>query len=82
MLYANTTIRFILSHSNRITLTIYDANGKEVKKLVDDQTLSAGEHEVRWDGRTSNGNAAASGIYFYKLVAGTQNVVRRMLLIR
>jgi len=76
-----TTIRFILSHSNRVTLTIYDVNGKEVTKLVDNQTLHAGEHEVSWNGRTSDSNAAASGIYFYKLYAGKQAVVRRMLLI-
>lgn len=78
----NTTIRFILSRSSRITLIIYDVNGKEVMRLVDNQTLHAGEHEVSWDGKTSEGNVAASGIYFYKLNAGTKSFVRRMLLIR
>lgn len=78
----NTTIRFVLSRSNRITLTIYDVNGKEVMRPVDNQTLHAGDYEASWDGKTSDGNVAACGIYFYKLTVGTQGVVQRMLLIR
>jgi flagellar hook assembly protein FlgD len=60
-----------------VSLTIYDTAGRRVASLVD-RTLPAGEHALRWDGRTEAGVAAPSGLYFVRLQAGAQSAVRRL----
>jgi flagellar hook assembly protein FlgD len=37
--------------------------GRNVRTLSDGH-LDAGEHSMAWDGRGSNGNSVASGVYF------------------
>lgn len=74
-----TTIRFILNHSNRVSLTVYDLSGKEVIKLIDAQFLSTGEYEIEWNGRNQKGGDVASGMYFYQLKAGNRRLNRQML---
>jgi hypothetical protein len=78
----NTTIRFILSRSDRVTLTIYDLNGKEVIKLIDEQFLSTGEYDIEWNGKNQKGGEAASGVYFYQLKTGNRRLTRQMLKIK
>jgi hypothetical protein len=61
-----TTIRFSLAGPGPATLRVYDVQGRIVRTLVD-EPLTAGEHSVRWDGRTEGGAQAASGVYFMRL---------------
>jgi len=44
--------------------------------------MSAGSHQVVWNGRDDNGNQVGSGIYFYRMTAGEYQAVRRMLLMK
>lgn len=77
-----TRIGFELSRATRVRLEIYDVAGRSVRTLVDAR-LPAGTHAAWWDGRDDGGVAAASGIYFYRLVAGGRTVAaRKMVLIR
>ncbi|MEO8512485.1 MAG: choice-of-anchor B family protein [Ignavibacteria bacterium] len=57
-------------------LMVYDASGKAVKTLVD-QNLNAGNYEAEF-------NAAdyASGMYFYTLEAGSFKETRKMVLVK
>ncbi|HQG47061.1 MAG TPA: FlgD immunoglobulin-like domain containing protein, partial [bacterium] len=81
----STRIDFTLARGGRVRLTLYDMLGREVKRLVDG-TLSAGSHQILWDGTGRNGVKMASGIYFYRLevegAAETFNQMRRMVLIK
>ncbi|MFQ5650417.1 MAG: FlgD immunoglobulin-like domain containing protein [bacterium] len=43
---------------------------------------NAGSHTVSWDGRDERGQALASGIYPYRLMAGGQVQVRRMVAVQ
>jgi predicted outer membrane repeat protein len=61
-----------------VTLTIYDAVGRRVRTLVD-ESQRPGLYDVRWDGRTDQGRAVSSGVYFVRLKAG--DVVRRQKLV-
>jgi hypothetical protein len=76
-----TGIEFALSTRAAVTLRIYDAGGRLVRTLVD-RTMPAGKYMRMWDGRTSSGAEAASGIYFYRLDAGTFTATRKMVLLR
>ena len=42
----------------------------------------AGVYTVHWDGRDGRGRALASGVYMYRLEAGAQNEVRKLLLLK
>jgi len=77
----STRISFELGGPCRATLAVYDVSGKLVRVLID-ETLAAGAHSAIWNGRTGRGEKAASGIYFYKLRAGSFTETRKMVLLR
>jgi hypothetical protein len=78
---SNTIINFDLPRTGDTRLVVYNILGQRVAVLVD-QTLPAGSHSIRWDGRNSSGNRIASGVYFYLLTSGNHNSVRKLLLIK
>ena len=77
-----TVIAFELSNRARVSLNVYDLGGRLVRTLVDGQYLDRGRHEAAWDGRGRSGNLMASGVYIYRLEAGTQSESRRMVLVK
>jgi flagellar hook assembly protein FlgD len=50
--------------------------------ILVDREESAGSHTVSWDGTTSNGQPAATGLYLYRLQAGDYVETKRMLLLK
>ena len=83
----STTIRFTVpsaqdgSASLKATLRVYNILGEVVKTLVD-EPLAPGTYEKVWDGRDSQGNSVASGIYFYKLKAGDFTDTKKMVMMK
>ena len=71
-----TTIEYRLPASNFVKLYVYDILGRIVKSLVNEKQ-EAGYYRVGFDG--SN---LASGIYFYRIQAGSYFETRKMLLIK
>lgn len=59
-----TRIVFQLPVASRVSLTIFDVNGRFIAGLVDKQTRTAGTHQINFSGKN-----LASGIYFYRLEA-------------
>ncbi|MGH1362651.1 MAG: choice-of-anchor D domain-containing protein [Calditrichia bacterium] len=77
-----TEIEFsILDDGQRVTLVVYDILGRPIKKLID-APLSRGFYTAEWDGLDGFGNRAASGVYVYRLANPSQELVRKMLLVR
>ena len=80
-----TSISFELPAESQVQLEIFDVVGQQVRTLVAD-ALSAGPHQVRWNGRDDAGATVSSGIYFYRLqargAAGDFTLRRRMLLLK
>ncbi len=75
---SSAAIPYQLKKGSEVRVTIYDMLGKEARKfVVGSQT--AGSHNVLWDGRNNLGKRVASGIYFYKLQAGDESQVRKMV---
>ncbi len=60
------TIRFDLPHSVDISIVVYDLLGREVAPLVDGD-MTAGYHQVIWDGRTASGREVPTGLYIARL---------------
>lgn len=72
-----TNITYTLKESGNVKLSVYNLVGQEVATIVNNQQQSAGSYTVNFDAST-----LSSGIYLYRLEAGTFTQVRKMLLIK
>jgi flagellar hook assembly protein FlgD len=77
-----TSIRFDLPETARVSLHIYDVAGHLVRTLVANETRKAGQHDESWDGRDRFGGALAAGVYFYRLEVGSSGETRQMTLVK
>jgi len=76
-----TRIQFTLPERSYVQLDLFNILGERVTTLLDG-VLAAGEHTVVWDGTNFSGCRAAAGIYLYRLTAGLQSEVRKMVLLK
>ncbi len=81
-----TTIKYLVPQSSFINLKVFDINGREIKNLFTGEQ-SAGEYELRWNGKDLNENDVATGIYFVRLKTVSSNndefiQVRKMMLLK
>jgi hypothetical protein len=73
---SGTTIPYFLPEAVHVRLSIIDMLGKEVETLVDEMQL-AGDRSAEFQAEHLR-----SGVYFYRLKAGTYTEVKKLLLIR
>lgn len=69
---AKVTIYFSLRDRGRVTATLVNSAGDDVKTLVDDQRLSRGRHHYTWNGRTDEGPIAPNGTYRLRVTLRNQ----------
>ena len=67
--------------ANPVRVEIYNTAGQRVRLLLD-QVLDQGPHEITWDGLDNAGQPVSSGLYLYRVSAGTQVRTRKMSLMR
>lgn len=79
--HTSTQIAFSIPAAEKVTLKIYNMLGQEVATLVE-QKLAAGKHLFVWDGTNRQRRPLASGVYFYRLVAGELQATKKLLLLR
>ncbi|MBI2278666.1 MAG: T9SS type A sorting domain-containing protein [Candidatus Brennerbacteria bacterium] len=72
----STTITFSLPDRSHVRLTVYNAIGQEVVKLVDEE-VSAGTHKTTWDA-----TGFPSGVYFARLETKSFVATRKMILLK
>ncbi len=63
-----TQIAFSLPHDTNVDLRIFDARGRLIKVLMDEE-IAAGLHSVIWSGKDESERRVATGIYFYRIEA-------------
>jgi hypothetical protein len=76
-----TTIKYALPEPADVNIQVYNIVGQVVRTLVDEGKMG-GYYRVYWDGRDDNGYDLASGVYFYRIVAGEFHAVKKMLLVK
>ena len=80
-----TVIRFSVppgdSGGTKIELAVFNLAGQKVR-VLEEGALSAGGHEIQWNGRDGDGRMLASGIYLYRLKVGSRIETRKLLLLR
>ncbi len=77
----STTISYNLIENTHVTLKVYNTVGQLVKTVVEDYQAE-GYHEMIWDGRNEVGATVSSGIYIYRMTAGSFVETKRMLLLK
>ncbi len=76
-----TNITFTVPNRSHTNLSIYNIEGKLVKTLVDTD-FAGGVKTVNWNGTDSKGNPVSTGVYFYRLRAGSEEMTRKMVLLK
>lgn len=77
----STSIQYAITSKVEVRLEVFDHLGRRVRTLIHaDQ--SPGQYTVTWDGRTDKGELLPSGIYFYRLTAGTFVQTKKMLFLK
>ena len=72
----STTISFAIPTQANVKLSVYNSIGEEVAKLLN-ENISAGNHQISFD--ASN---LSSGLYFYRISAGSFVDVKKMMLLK
>ena len=73
-------VEFSLASAGSARVEVLDLSGRRVATLMDG-ALPAGRRSVRWDRRSDNGSRAASGLYFVRLVSGSESITTRLLVV-
>ncbi|OQY29372.1 MAG: hypothetical protein B6244_03940 [Candidatus Cloacimonetes bacterium 4572_55] len=76
-----TTIRYAIPRAGDVEIRVYNISGQRVKTLVDKQQ-ETGYYSVIWDGRNERGSQVGSGTYFYVVKAGSDEAMRKMVLLK
>ncbi len=76
-----TTIAYMVPRNGRVQISIYDANGRLVRQIVD-SIQTSGEKSSTWDGRDSRGESVGSGIYFVRLDFEGRSTSRKITLLK
>ncbi len=77
----STVIGYSLPSAAHVSLTIYNALGQTVRKLVDKDQLP-GSYEITWDGHDQSGHQVGSGFYLYRLETDKYVQAKKMLLLK
>lgn len=77
----DTRISFSIDTQAPVSLIVVNILGQKIRVLKD-ENLEPGNYEVIWDGQDENGSMVASGVYFYRLIAGRQSSTRKMVLLK
>jgi hypothetical protein len=78
---AQTTIAYAVDSPGPIRLRVHDLRGRLITTLVN-ESVSAGRHEVTWNGRNDSGTDMPSGVYLSRLESSGQVAHGRMTLVR
>jgi hypothetical protein len=84
-----TTISYQLTINGQVSLSIYNIAGQLVKTLIDDPSPNAlGEGRVRsegsvtWNGCDNNEQRVSNGVYFYRLISGKFNAIKKLVILK
>jgi len=78
---SDVALRFALPRESRVSLTIHDAQGRLVKRLIAG-IQPAGEHVARWDLRDDRGSSVGGGLYWVRLDFEGRSLTARLVALR
>ncbi|HQY19590.1 MAG TPA: T9SS type A sorting domain-containing protein [Ignavibacteria bacterium] len=78
----STKIDFAIPKTGKVSIIIYDITGKEIRALVNDETMFAGKYTVDWNSLNNSGQQASTGVYFYRFISDNFVTTKKMMLIK
>jgi hypothetical protein len=76
-----TDIDYAVSKASFVSVKVYNLLGQEVRTLVSEEK-SVGVYQARWDGKDNVGAEVPSGMYVYKMIAGSFSESKKMILMK
>jgi len=77
----HTVIEYALPKESKVKIVVYNILGQRVR-ILKDEIEKEGYKRVIWDGRDDTGSEVASGIYFYRIVAGDFVKAKKMMMVK
>ena len=77
----STTISFDVYEASRVSLSVFDLNGRLVKNLMSGN-LGSGTYHIDWNGKNTKGLSVAGGVYFYSITSDENSIIKKMSLIK
>lgn len=77
-----TTLAFEISSPQPVSAGVFDISGRLVKRLINQEAMNSGRHEVVWNGRDDKGRSLPSGVYFLRVTAGSGGGMARVVLVK
>jgi hypothetical protein len=77
----STKIEYRIAESRFVTLKVYDVLGNEVARLVN-ENKAPGSYQVMFDAASEGGRSLSSGVYIYKLTAGSFTSTKQLILVK
>ncbi len=72
----------VTARDGRLRVRVFDVNGRLVRTLVDETSVPAGLHVVRFDGRDRHGVSLSSGRYFVQAETGEGSDVSPLTILK
>jgi hypothetical protein len=76
-----TNFKLSLPKTSHVKMEIFNIVGQRVRTLLD-ENMRAGVFVVDWNGKDEKGVEVSSGVYFYRVVAGSFSDIKKMVLLR
>lgn len=77
-----TNFEFTLPQSEKVSLKIFDLNGRLIQTIINGDAYAPGSYTAHWDGRNKFGQNVSSGMYYFRFQAGSFIKSRSMTLIK
>ena len=81
-----TWIPYHLANASDVRITIYDTRGVVIRRLglghQREGYYTSRSRSAYWDGRNEVGEHVATGVYFYQLQAGSESLLRKMVILK
>jgi parallel beta-helix repeat protein len=74
-------VRLTLNRETHAEVVVLDLTGRLVRRLHSGM-MSSGEQSLVWNGNDRAGNSVSSGVYFYRVVAGSESRTGKLTLVR
>jgi len=76
-----TEFEYSIPVRSHVDISVYNILGRKVRTLVNGER-PAGNYRVSWNGRNENNQTVSSGVYFYRMSAGTSVLTRKMVFVK
>jgi iron transport multicopper oxidase len=76
-----TSMQMTLARSGPVNVTVFDASGRQVRRLVDG-AFDPGSQRVVWDGRNDAGTRVPTGLYLVRMNAAGTRQAHRVMIVR